>query len=109
LALGRRFQGILAWDSFFHLSCDDQRAMFGVFAARAAEGALLMFNAGAAKGDAIGSYRGDPLYHSSLDPSDYQALLAGAGFALIGNFTGDFARGGRASWLARAAHAARWP
>ena len=25
LALGRRFQGILAWDSFFHLSCDDQR------------------------------------------------------------------------------------
>lgn len=73
------------------------------------QGALLMFNAGAAKGDAIGSYRGDPLYHSSLDPSDYQALLAGAGFALIGNFTGDFARGGRASWLARAAHAARWP
>jgi len=26
-----------------------------------------------------------------------------------GDFTGDFARGGRASWLARAAHAARWP
>lgn len=25
------------------------------------------------------------------------------------DFTGDFARGGRASWLARAAHAARWP
>jgi ubiquinone/menaquinone biosynthesis C-methylase UbiE len=27
LSLGRRFQGILAWDSFFHLDHDDQRRM----------------------------------------------------------------------------------
>lgn len=31
LALGRTFDGLLAWDSFFHLSHDDQRAMFAVF------------------------------------------------------------------------------
>jgi len=107
LALGRRFQGILAWDSFFHLSCDDQRTMFGVFAAHASAGGILMFNAGPSRGEAIGAYRGDPLYHASLDPGDYQALLAGAGFELIGHAIDDFAKRGRSWWLARAANADR--
>lgn len=104
LGLGRRFQGVLAWDSFFHLRYDDQQAMFAVFAAHAANGAILMFNAGSAKGEAIGAYRGDPLYHASLDPSEYEALLTGAGFELIEHAVGDFTRGGRTFWLARAAN-----
>jgi ubiquinone/menaquinone biosynthesis C-methylase UbiE len=33
LTLGCRFDGILAWDSFFHLDPDNQRCMFAVFAA----------------------------------------------------------------------------
>ena len=103
LALGRRFQGILAWDSFFHLRDEDQRMMFPVFAAHAAAGAVLMFNAGPAKGEAIGAYRGDPLYHASLDPSDYEALLADSGFELIEHSVNDLAKGGRIFWLARAA------
>ena len=28
LSLARRFDGLLAWDSFFHLGHDDQRRMF---------------------------------------------------------------------------------
>jgi len=36
LALQRRFDGILAWDSFFHLNPDDQRRMFAIFAGHAA-------------------------------------------------------------------------
>jgi trans-aconitate methyltransferase len=102
LALGRRFQGILAWDSFFHLRDEDQRKILPVFAAHAAAGAVLMFNAGPAKGEAIGSYRGDPLYHASLDPSEYEALLADAGFELIEHSINDPAKGGRIFWLARA-------
>src|SRR5262245_47758508 len=35
LKLGRRFDGLLAWDSFFHLRPDDQRAMFERFAEHA--------------------------------------------------------------------------
>src|SRR6185437_10823179 len=31
LALSQRFEGILAWDSFFHLDHVDQRQMFPVF------------------------------------------------------------------------------
>ena len=53
LALGRRFDGLLAWDSFFHLGHDDQRRMFPTFAAHAAPGAALMFTAGPAHGTAM--------------------------------------------------------
>jgi trans-aconitate methyltransferase len=101
LALGRRFQGILAWDSFFHLRHQDQQTMFKIFALHAAPAAILIFNAGFDHGEAIGSYRGDPLYHASLDASEYQALLADAGFELIEHSINDPAKGGRIFWLAR--------
>jgi cyclopropane fatty-acyl-phospholipid synthase-like methyltransferase len=48
LQLRRRFDGILAWDSFFYLTPDDQRSMFDVFARHAASSAVLMFNSGPA-------------------------------------------------------------
>ena len=102
LALGRRFDAILAWDSFFHLRAADQRTMFRVFAAHAAPSAVLMFNAGPRHGEAIGVYRGDKLYHASLDAAEYEALLTASGFALIEHATGDPAKGGRIFWLARA-------
>ncbi len=109
LALGRRFDGILAWDSFFHLHHEDQRRMFPIFAAHAAAGGILLFNAGFSHGEALGSYRGDPLYHASLDPSEYEALLAAAGFELIEHSVGDPAKGGRIYWLARVTQSAVAP
>jgi len=102
LSLAQSFQGILAWDSFFHLNHDDQRSMFGVFAAHAASGAVLMFNTGPRHGEAIGAYRGDPLYHASLDPTEYTGLLAGIGFEIIAHVAEDEQAGGRTVWLARA-------
>jgi trans-aconitate methyltransferase len=105
LALGRQFDGLLAWDSFFHLSHEHQRTMFAIFAAHAAPAATLMFNAGFAHGEAVGSYRGDPLYHASLDASEYEALLADCGFDLVEHSINDPAKGGRIFWLARALRA----
>jgi SAM-dependent methyltransferase len=102
LSLGRRFDGILAWDSFFHLDHDDQRHMFAVFAAHAAADAVLMFNGGPAHGEAVGSYRGDPLYHASLAPAEYEALLSRSGFAVIAHAADDARAGGRTVWLCRA-------
>jgi SAM-dependent methyltransferase len=101
LALGRRFDGILAWDSFFHLRPKDQETMFRIFAAHAAPASVLMFNAGFGHGEVIGSYRGDPLYHASLDASEYEALLADFGFDLLEHSINDPAKGGRIFWLAR--------
>jgi cyclopropane fatty-acyl-phospholipid synthase-like methyltransferase len=46
LSLSRRFDGILAWDSFFHLCQDDQRRMFPIFRRHAAPRAALMFTSG---------------------------------------------------------------
>jgi SAM-dependent methyltransferase len=45
LDLDRTFDGILAWDSLFHLPRADQRSMFGIFRRHAAAGAALMFTA----------------------------------------------------------------
>jgi SAM-dependent methyltransferase len=102
LKLEARFEGILAWDSFFHLKPDDQRAMFAVFAVHANPGAILMFNSGPAFGEALGSYKGDPLYHASLDPAEYSQLLARHGFELTEHQAEDPQAGGRTAWLARA-------
>jgi trans-aconitate methyltransferase len=105
LSLGRTFEGLLAWDSFFHLKPDDQRAMFAVFASHAARGTLLMFNSGPAYGEQIGSYRGDPLYHASLDAAEYEELLTRSAFELIDHMVEDPQAGGRTVWLARKAGA----
>ncbi|MFL5493630.1 MAG: class I SAM-dependent DNA methyltransferase [Gemmatimonadales bacterium] len=82
LALDRRFDGILAWDSFFHLSPNDQRGMFARFASHARRGAPLLMTSGTSEGEAIGSWCGEPLYHGSLDTSEYEHLLAANGFSV---------------------------
>lgn len=101
LALERRFAGILAWDSFFHLDHDDQRAMFGVFAAHAAPAAMLMFTSGPEHGEAIGEFEGEPLFHASLAPQEYRALLAMHDFDVLDFVPDDPACGRHSIWLAR--------
>lgn len=102
LQLGRQFDGVLAWDSFFHLAPDDQRRMFTVFAQHAAPSAVLMFNSGPAEGVAVGEYRGDPLYHASLSADEYRALLRGIGFEVAAHVVEDWqTEGGRTVWLAK--------
>jgi SAM-dependent methyltransferase len=101
LSLGRTFDGVLAWDSFFHLKPDDQRRMFRVFAVHAAASACLMFNTGPTHGEAIGCYRGSPLYHASLAPAEYRVLLLESGFDVVAHVVEDPQAGGRTVWLAR--------
>jgi len=101
LSLGRSFDGLLAWDSLFHLKPEDQRRMFTLFAAHAKAAAILMFNANPGYAEAIGSYRGDPLYHASLDAAEYEYLLATSGFGIVDHLVEDPKAGGRTVWLAR--------
>ena len=101
LALGRRFHGILAWDSFFHLNHGDQRQMFQTFRAHAAPGAALMFTSGTSHSESLGVLAGETLYHASLDPSEYRALLEEQGFTVIHTVAEDPACEGRTVWLAR--------
>lgn len=101
LNLGRRFDGLIAWDSFFHLAPDHQRLMFPTFGAHAAPGAPLMFTSGPAFGEAIGTLEGEPLYHASLDASEYRQLLEANGFDVAAHVREDPGCGGHTVWLAR--------
>ncbi len=101
LALGERFNGILAWDSFFFLPADEQRAMFPVFAAHACAGAALLFTSGPAAGEAYGTFEGETLYHASLDPGEYRSLLAQNGFRVVRHVAEDATCDRHTVWLAR--------
>ena len=102
LALGgRRFDGIIAWHSSFHLSPADQRALFPRLASCAAPGAHLMFTSGHDEGVRVGEWQGEPLYHASLAPDEYRALLEENGFTLIEKRLRDPECGGATVWIAR--------
>lgn len=101
LDLGRAFDAILAWDSFFHLAHHDQRAMFAVFDRHIGPRGALLFTSGPAHGVALGEFAGEPLHHASLDPEEYCALLGRHGFAVVEHVVEDPQCGGHTVWLAR--------
>jgi len=101
VSLPRRFDGILGWDSYFFLEPDSQRRMFDVFAAHAGPRCILMFNTGPQHGEAIGSYRGEALYHASLAPQEYRSLLDRIGFEVLEHAVEDPNAGRRTVWLTR--------
>jgi 2-polyprenyl-3-methyl-5-hydroxy-6-metoxy-1,4-benzoquinol methylase len=101
LSLGRRFAGIIAWDSFFHLAPEDQRRMFPVFKAHAMPKAALMFTSGPSESEAIGMMWGEPLYHASLDAAEYRALLDSSGFDVVSHRIEDPDCGSHTIWLAQ--------
>ena len=100
LHLGKTFDGILAWDSFFHLCHSDQRDMFALFSAHASAGTALMFNAGPEEGQAFGQLQGAPLAHSSLSSSEYASLMKIYDFQIVRHVIEDKQCNGRTIWLA---------
>lgn len=101
LALGNRFDGLIAWDSFFHLTREDQRQMFTIFRQHANSLAVLMFTSGTSNGEAIGTFEGEALYHASLAPEEYRQLLQEQGFSVVKTVVEDPDCGGRTVWLAQ--------
>lgn len=101
LALGQRFNGLIAWDSFFHLSPDHQRRMFPIFREHAAPGAVLMFTSGPASGEVLGALENEPLYHASLDGDEYRSLLRDNGFTVAHHVVEDPDCGGHTVWLSQ--------
>jgi SAM-dependent methyltransferase len=101
LNLGRRFDGILAWHSSFHLQRDDQRALFARLAGHLAGGGHLMFTSGAEEGVRLGEWMGEPLYHASLAPKEYRGLLEENGIEPIEHRQNDPECGGATVWIGR--------
>ena len=101
LDLGRRFDGLIAWHSFFHLSAEDQRGMFPRFAAHIQDGGTLMFTSGRAAGESIGKWQGEPLFHASLSREEYDTLLKTNGFSVVEHRMRDPDCGESTIWLAQ--------
>ncbi|WP_413727205.1 class I SAM-dependent DNA methyltransferase [Sodalis sp. RH19] len=100
LALGETFADLIAWDSFFHLTQRDQQKMFPIFARHSHPGSALMFTSGPGKGIAMGQFEGEPLFHASLAPEEYRALLDAHGYDVIDMVPEDPHCSGHTVWLA---------
>lgn len=99
LSLGRKFQAIIAWDSFFHLNFSEQEKMFPLFKDHLTKQGLLVFTSGPERGEAIGDMNGNQLFHASLSPEEYRALLEKNKFEVIKYYTRDESNADRNIWL----------
>lgn len=82
LDLDRRFDGIVAWDSFFHLTGDEQRETLDRLSAHLEPEGALLLTVGPEAGEADGWVCGERVYHASLDPSEYAELLSRSGLVV---------------------------
>ncbi|PRQ08089.1 class I SAM-dependent DNA methyltransferase [Enhygromyxa salina] len=82
LELGELFGGVVAWDSFFHLTRNEQRTTLPRLARHTASGGVLLFTCGPHDGEVVGTVEGEPVYHSSLSPAEYASLLEREGFVI---------------------------
>jgi len=96
-----RFDGIIAWDSFFHLNAAEQERALERFARHGTGAAALIFTSGPERGEAINPLFGEPLFHASLDVADYEERLAALGFSVLKHTQNDPDCGGRTIWLAK--------
>jgi len=60
-----------------------------------------MFTSGTSNGEAIGTLRGEPLYHASLSADEYRSLLTENGFVIRAHVAEDPECGARTVWLAQ--------
>ncbi len=99
--LNRKFDAVIAWDSFFHLSWDDQRKMFALFKAHIAEGGILIFTSGPKEGEIYSMMDGQSFYHASLSLEEYQKLLIEHGFTVLLHKVEDPNCGEHTVWVAK--------
>lgn len=77
--LNRVYDGLIAWDSFFHLTKQDQRRVLGRFADHLRIGGALMITVGPEDGEVVGHVNGEEVYHASLAAAEYEEILGNNG------------------------------
>ena len=99
--LGRRFDAIIGWDSFFHLTPEGQRQAVGAISHHLQTGGHVLLTVGDEDGETLGAVGTDPVYHSSYSPEGYRTLFADAGMEVVDLVLGDMTAGGRNVLMAR--------
>ncbi len=69
------WDGILGWNSFFHLTPDEQRACLPRLVRGLTPGGVLMLTVGHSQGAVAGTVGTEQVYHASLSPAEYATLL----------------------------------
>lgn len=82
LDLAETFDGILGWNSFFHLTPEEQRNCLPRLADALAPDGALMLTVGPAEGAVAGRVGAEQVYHASLSSGEYAALLEANGLQL---------------------------
>lgn len=101
LNLSETFDGIIGWHSFFHLTPDEQRNVLKRLALHLRPGGALMLTVGPGAGEVTGHVGDDIVYHASLAPAEYEALLAARDLEVIAFVAEDPGCGGSTVLLAR--------
>jgi trans-aconitate methyltransferase len=83
LNLGQTFYGVIGWNSFFHLTRDEQRSTLVLLASHLGPGGALMLTVGPEAGEVTGHVGDDLVYHSSLSPAEYESILADLNFRIV--------------------------
>lgn len=97
----RRFDGLIAWHSFFHLPQEDQSRLLPAFGDFVRTDGMLLFTTGPKEGVTIGDWEGEPLFHASLSQDEYKSILDMTGFEIVDVKADDPETGGATVWLAR--------
>lgn len=82
LDLEEAFDGIIGWNSFFHLTRSEQRDVLPRLAGHLAINGQLMLTVGPENGEAAGHVGDDCIYHASLSPDEYASLLLASGLVM---------------------------
>jgi len=78
----KQFDGVLAWDSFFHFPREKQPLIYPMVSDLLKPGGYLLFTCGDADGEHVDHMMGEPFYYSALPKDTIRQLLAGNGFTL---------------------------
>lgn len=84
LDLGETFDGIIGWNSFFHLTEAEQRACIPRLADHLKTGGTCMLTVGPHAGETTGTVAGETVFHASLSPAQYATTLEECGLRLTG-------------------------
>lgn len=82
MQLGESFDGVVAWNSFFHLTPGEQRTAMPLLLDHVTATGAFMATVGPSAGEAWGEVGGEPVYHGSLAFEEYEEILAARGFAV---------------------------
>lgn len=83
LRLDQQFDGIIAWDSFFHLNPEEQGEVLPLFCQYLKVNGVFMTTIGDQAGEVDGYVNGQQVYHASLEPGEYENILRELGFQKI--------------------------